>query len=246
MNETYLITGASSDLAGAFLEVLGKRNETCTVLCQYHSNKSFLDEITDKYGCLKIVPYAVDLSEPKETEDWLGAIKAEGHEPDHILHIAAEPFSYVRIKDFNWDDLSRQLTIQVNTFGQILKAFLPSMGKKRQGKVVAILSAVVLGAPPKFMSEYIVTKYALLGLIKSAAADYAEKGVNINAISPNMMDTKFLKNLDPRQIEIAAQGTTLKRNIKVEEVVRTIEYLMSDASDYMTGVNINLTGGDRM
>lgn len=246
MNEAYLITGASSDLAGAYLETLGRRNEPCTILCQYHSNRSRLDEIAEQYKHLEIVPYAVDLSDPRETEDWIEEIKTAGFMPDHILHIAAEPFSYTRIKDFNWDELSRQLTIQVNTFGQILKAFLPSMGKKRKGKIVAILSACVLGVPPKFMSEYIVTKYGLLGLMKSAAADYAEKGVNINAISPNMMETQFLKNLDPRQVEIAAQGTTLKRNIKVEEVVRTIEYLMSDASDYMTGVNINMTGGDRM
>lgn len=246
MDNTYLITGASSDIATAFLRHLDDSGTEHVVLCQYHSHKEDIDNLTASSKFLKIVPYAVDLSDPKETEEWMKMILDEGYEPDHILHIAAEPFNYVRFSDFEWNELDRQLTIQINTFGQILKTFLPRMGKKRFGKVVVILSAFVFGVPPKFMVDYVVTKYALLGMMKSAAADYAEKGININAVSPNMMDTKFLTNLEPRQIEIAAKGTTQKRNIKVGEVAKTIEYLMSDASDYMTGVNINLTGGDRM
>lgn len=246
MNETYLITGASSDLAEAFIKSLRALDKEITVLCQYNSHKDSLENFAAEPGNLKIVPYKVDFSDPLATESWIKKIVEAGYEPDHILHIAAAPFSYVRIKDFEWENLSRQLTIQVNTFGQMLKAFLPIMGKKRYGKIVAILSGYLFGVPPKFMSDYIVTKYALLGMVKSAATDYAEQHVNINAISPNMMETKFLKNLDPRQVEIVARGATQKRNITVEEVAKTIEYLMSDASDYMTGVNINMTGGDRM
>lgn len=246
MNDTYLITGASSDLAVAYLKMLNDRGENCTVLCQYLSHHDALDELAKNSNCLNIRTFSVDLSDPGETEKWVQNLAADGHAPDHILHAAAEPFSYMYLKEFNWEKLSKQLTIQVGSFGLILKEFLPKMGKKKYGKIVAILSAYILGVPPKYMSDYLVTKHALYGLVKCSAAEYAEQGVNINAISPNMMETKFLKNLEPRQIEIAARGTTRKRNIRVDEVVKTIDYLMSDASDYMTGVNINMTGGDRM
>lgn len=246
MDETYLITGASSDLALEYLKLLNERGEKCTVLCQYHSHHDDLDDLGKSSGCLKMVTYAVDLSDSGETEKWVQDIADAGYEPDHILHAAAEPFSYMYVKEYDWKKLLSQLTVQVNSFGQIMKMFLPKMGKKKYGKVVAILSAYIIGVPPKYMSDYVVAKHALYGLVKSTASEYAEKGININAISPNMMETKFLKNLEPRQIEIAAKGTTLKRNIRVDEVVKTIDFLMSDSSDYMTGVNINLTGGDRM
>ena len=246
MNDTYLITGASSDLAIAYLKMLSDRGDNCTALCQYHTHHDALDDLIKQSDCLNIVTYSVDLSNSDMTEKWIREIEASGYEPNHILHAAAEPFSYMYIKDFNWEKTLKQLTIQVNSFGQIMKAFLPKMSKQKYGKVVAILSAGILGVAPRYMSDYIIAKQALYGLVKSTAVEYAEKGININAISPNMMETKFLKNLEPRQVDIAAKGTTLKRNVRVEEVVKTIDYLMSDASDYMTGVNINITGGDSM
>lgn len=246
MSDVYLITGASSDLATAFLNSLESEGKHYTVLCQYHSHLDSLEKVASASHCLEIHPYQVNLADAGETFDWIDTIKNQGYEPDHILHVAAEPFCYTRIKEFDWSRVERQLTVQVNTFAQILKAFAPQMSRNHYGKVVSVLSSCVLGAPPKFLSEYVVCKYALLGLVKSAAADYAGKGININAVSPNMMETKFLKNLAPIQVQLAAKGTAMGRNATVEEVSRTIMFLMSEASDYMTGVNFNISGGDRM
>ena len=246
MGNIYLITGASSDLAAAYIRWLDEKKEECIVLGQYYSHKEQMDILIAKSRFIKIIPYSVNLSNLEETDRWMEMILDDGYIPDHILHTAAEPFSYVRIPDFDWNELDRQLRIQVNTFGQMCKKILPKMGKNRFGKVVVILSAYVFDVPPKYMVNYIVTKYALLGMMKSAATEYAEKNVNINAVSPGLMETKFLRNLESVQMEIAAKGMPLKRNIKVSEVVKSIEYLMSDASDYMTGVNINLTGGSKM
>lgn len=75
--------------------------------------------------------------------------------------------------------------------------------------------------------------------------EYADKGICVNGISPNMMETPFLSEIDERIVEMNRESCTLKRNVKVEETVEAIRFLLSDSMGYMNGVNLNLTGGDR-
>lgn len=117
------------------------------------------------------------------------------------------------------------------------------MVKQKYGKIVLMLSAYLLGVPPKFQGPYITVKYALLGLMRNLAAEYASKRIMVNAVSPDMMETKFLSDLPDLVKEQSAKNNPLGRNIYVNEVVPSIEYLLSDASDVITGQNIGVTGG---
>ena len=82
--------------------------------------------------------------------------------------------------------------------------------------------------------------------MRAAASEYAEKGITINALSPNMMETKFLSNIDARSIEMNAQNSAMRRNVSLDETCASLEYLLADETSYMQGVNLNLSGGDRM
>ena len=138
----------------------------------------------------------------------------------------------------------KDLEIQVHSFAEFMRAFLPIMSKQKYGKIVAMLSSVTKGVPPKYLSSYVITKYALMGLINSLVSEYKEKGININAISPTMVETSFLENIDERIIEMTASNSGMKRNVKVEEVANAIKYLMSDEAEYINGLNLPMTGGD--
>ena len=138
-----------------------------------------------------------------------------------------------------------EMEIQLFSLAEVFKAFLPIMAKKRYGKVVVMLTAYSLGIPPRFIADYIICKYALLGLMKAAAAEYCDKGLCINGISPSMIETKFLDGIDNRIVEMSAADSPLKRNICIDEVIAAIEFLMSDENSYMCGTNMNLTGGAR-
>ena len=76
-----------------------------------------------------------------------------------------------------------------------------------------------------------------LPLVKSAAAEYAKTGVLINALSPNMVETKFLEAMDQRVVEMAAQQSAIGRHLTVREVVAAIEFLLSDENS-MCGENM--------
>jgi len=245
MNE-YIITGASSDIGQALLKEMDKRQLKVTVIGQCFSNTKVLEKMSQELQYVNLLPSQCDLSNSDDANVWIEGLKDANIFPNHIIHLAACRFEYMRLKQFDWEKTSKELTIQVNSLAQLFKAFLPTMAKEKSGKVVAMLTAYTIGVPPKYMSDYIISKYALLALIKCAASEYAGKGISINAISPNMIETKFLSNLDERVIEMSANESSMKRNIGINEVIDNIMYLLSDASDYMNGVNLNLSGGDRM
>ena len=244
--DTYLITGASSDIGIAFLRKLEHMEKPMFALCQYYKNKEELEKLKNNFSYVKIQCFSFDLSKENSVLSWIEEIEKAGWSPTHILHLAAQSFEYMRLRNFDWERTSRQLLIQVNVLAQLCKKFLPEMAKRHRGKIVVVLSSYTLGVPPKFMSDYIITKYALLGLMKSIASEYGGRGISINGISPSIINTKFIRNIDSRILELNAEESVMKRNITCGEVADSICFLMSEASDYMNGVNINLTGGNEM
>lgn len=248
-SKVYFITGASSEVGLAFIrsleDRLKKNGEKATVIAHYATHDEALLALKEELDAVTLVLQQADLSKPEEVAGLLARVAGICECPDCILHLPASKLSYNRIRQLDWQNVLRDMEIQVHSLWEIGKYFLPKMGKRGSGKVAVMLTACTVGMPPKFMSQYVVVKYALLGLMKSMAVEFAEKGVNVNGISPNMMETKFLDNIDSKMIEINRTVSTMKRNVRVEEVLPAIHLLLSEGSDYMNGVNLNLTGGDR-
>lgn len=106
-----------------------------------------------------------------------------------------------------------------------------------------MLSSYVANVPSKFQSPCISTKYDLLGLMRNLAAEYSAKNIAVNAVSPDMMETKFLSNIPDLIIEQNAKNLPIGRNIKIEEVVPAFEYLLSESANVVMGQNICIGGG---
>jgi len=242
----FLVIGASSDIGRTFILNLDKQHKGCIVIAQYNSSKVLLDNLREELVAIELISIKCDLSQPDEVLELISYVKEKYVAPTHILHLAAGKFEYMRMRNFDWNAVTRELEIEVHSFAEVAKAFLPQMVKNKFGKVVVMLTAYTLGVPPKFMSNYIIAKYALLGLTKSLASEYSGKGININGISPNMVETKFLSNLDEHSIELNAMNSAMRRNMRVEEVVAGINFLLSDEASYVNGLNLNMTGGDVM
>lgn len=245
--KTYLILGASSDLG---IELIKKLNEENSIsskkslfISHYNSSKEKLESIplNDKN---KLVCIQCDLSNMNAVDNLITEVKKYTDAPTHIVHLAAEPFRYMKLKEFDRDSLIHAMDIQVCSFAKVMQAFLPVMARRKQhDKVVVMLSSYVIGIPPKFMLAYISTKYALLGLMKSLAADYSGKGININAVSPSMIETKFLKNIDERIVQMMAEKSPEGRNATTQDIVPVIQFLLSDAANYMHGQNVVVNNG---
>ena len=79
--------------------------------------------------------------------------------------------------------------------------------------------------------------------MKSLATDYAGYGITVNAVSPSMIETKFLAETSHLIVEQAAAEHPMKRNAQVGDVVPAMAFLLSEEARFITGVNLPVTGG---
>lgn len=226
-----LIIGASSSIGQEFIKTLDLSK--VSVVAHYNSR-----EILKQEG---IFPIKANLESEVEIFHLLEYIKINHLIPNKIVHIASEQLILKHFKKMNWEEFQVILNIQIKSFMMIAKEFLPIMSKKNNSKVVTILSSVVLSKPPAHMANYVTAKYALLGLTKALASEYPK--VSINSISPSMMDTSFIKDIPNKIIEIEADLNPLKRNATVDDVIKSMKFLLEDGSSFITGHNLPITGG---
>lgn len=242
--KTFLILGASSDLGIALVKRLNEEYSDSLFCLHYHSDDSNLKDIELKSGnTVKL--FKADFSDESDVKRFISDLKEAGIEPTHVVHLPASKLVYTRLKDYDRERLEKNVQIQVYSFIEIMKEFLPAMVKRKDhSKVVVALSSVVCGQPQKSMLEYTAVKSMLYGVVRQLAADNAGKMVNINAISPSMIETKLLSEIDPKIVALAADGSSEKRNATVEDVVPGICFLLSDDSNYINGANLNMSNGN--
>jgi 3-oxoacyl-[acyl-carrier protein] reductase len=79
--------------------------------------------------------------------------------------------------------------------------------------------------------------------MRASAAEYAATELAINAVSPGMMETKFLSEIGETAVEMAAKTNPKGRNARPQDVIGAIEFLLSPGAGYMTGADIPVTAG---
>lgn len=246
----YLIIGASSETGLAFLRLLEDRSEKgmcpdkITVFAHYGSRQQELLRLKEECRHLDLTLCSCDLSDPLQTEKLAERLSQE-EAFQGFLYLPAGRMRYEKLKKMELERMDRDYQIQVRSLVRISQEVLPAMAKAKFGKAVIMLSECTLGMPPRFLTEYTTIKYGALGLMRSLALEYADKNVNVNGLSPTMMETGFLADIDQRLVEMNAQNNVKKRNATVEEAAQAMAFLLSKASDYMNGVNLNLSGGNQ-
>jgi 3-oxoacyl-[acyl-carrier protein] reductase len=242
MKKVYLILGASSDLGCTLIKrLLEDETSDYKILAHYNSNNERLRKLSIQSDG-RMALFRADLSSLDSTEKMIMQIINMGDCPSHIVSFSASPYRFNRLNEFDIKRIDQDMAIQVYSFAMVCKAFAPYMVEMHYGKIVVMLSSATIGIPPKNTIEYTTVKYALWGLIKSLAADYGDMGININAVSPGMIETKFIKNIGRKIKEFTAERNPNHRNLNVDDVIPIIMFLLSDDCQFMNGTNINMSG----
>lgn len=122
-----------------------------------------------------------------------------------------------------------------------MKSVVPSMKKTEHGSIVNIssMNGLVAGAV-----GYTDTKFAVRGMTKAAAIEFAKYGIRVNSVHPGVIETPMVTEGDAAEIikEFAKQ-IPLKRMAQPEEVTNLVLYLASDESSYSTGSEFVIDGG---
>ena len=239
MTNLILILGASSDLG---CHLISNIKNKCTILAHYNSSKKNIDKVKKKISN-EVITLKADLSSENNTKKLINLIKSKYGIPNKIINFSSLKVENIRFKDLKWSDYQNEINVSLRSSFLIFNAFLPYLNKKDQGRVVIVLSSYVIGVPPKNLSNYITIKYAMLGLMKTLASEYSEKNILINSISPSMIETKFLNKLNKKIIEINSFNNPLKRNANPKDITPILKLLLFGKSNYLSGINIPITGG---
>lgn len=237
-----LVTGASSDVGSALIADISHRYDA--IWAHYCSSPGKIEEMQISHGW-KILPVKANFSSEESTAGMIRQIMESGRIPDHIVHLSALKTVNKKFPKFTWKDYQNGIDTSLRSIVMIAEAFLPQMAKQHYGRIVFMLTSYLLGVPPKFQSPYITVKYAQYGLMKNLAAEYADKGITVNAVSPDMIETKFLADIPELVIEQNAVRSPLKRNLGTGDVIPAFRYLLSDEAEAVTGQNLGVTGGGR-
>ena len=222
-----LITGASSDTGTEILKHLCEKEKDLRVFAHYNRSDAKLRELALSYPETELIPVQADLSDASQTLRMCEELSAKGCSPSVFIYLPAPPFNYMRIKEFEAGALDAAISVGAESFLIMCRSFLPVM-KKNGGNVMVMLTSYVTDdLPPKFMTDYIVGKYALLGAMKEAAAEYGSDKLHINGIAPEMMDTAFLDNIDPRIKEMSIANAPAGRLLKPSDLLTDLDKLIS-------------------
>ncbi len=240
--EATLITGASSDIGCAIARSILSRPNGPIVLAHSFASREKLRLLKTEFGS-RLQLLESDFSQRSSVEAMAEQIANEHGTPSEIIHLPALRLTYERFTKFNWDRFQTDMAIQVESAVILLQRFLPKMVKLPRARVLFVLSSVVHGVPPKFMSTYTIVKYMQLGLMRSLAAEYASTPVRINAISPSMVETRFLDDIADVAVQMSAAANPQGRNATTADLLGAVEFLLSPASDFVHGIDIPITAG---
>ncbi|HEY2304484.1 MAG TPA: SDR family NAD(P)-dependent oxidoreductase [Streptosporangiaceae bacterium] len=93
------------------------------------------------------------------------------------------------------------------------------------------------------LAAYVAGKAGIIGLTKVAALDYADQGIRVNVVAPGPILTYHLEAAGPQAQRLAGLSTPMRRTGTAEEVARTVLWLCSAESSFITGAVIPIDGG---
>lgn len=240
MEKILLMTGASSDVGIKLLKEI--ESDYSKIICHYFSNDCKLIELKKQIGN-KLVLMQGNFNSNKNIEHFVNELNKLDYSITHVVHLPAKKSNPMKFHKTDEIDFIEGYNIAVLSIVKILRYVIPRMDKNRYGKIVFMLSSFTTNSVPKFQSPYITIKYALLGLMRDLAREYISKGIRVNAVSPQMMETKFLLDMPDLVVKQNALENPLGRNITIEEVIPIFKLLLSEDSDAIVGENISVTGG---
>lgn len=236
-----LVTGASRGIGREIAFELAR--EGASVAVNYAGSEAKALELVDEIKALGRDAFAIqaDVSNSdsvndmvKETVERLGKldilVNNAGITKDNLL---------MRMKESEWDDV-----ININLKGVFLctKAVTRQMMKQRSGRIINISSIVGVSGNPG-QANYVAAKSGVIGLTKTTAKELSSRGITVNAIAPGFITTDMTDKLNEEVKAEMLKQIPLARFGEPKDIARTVIFLASEDSNYMTGQTLHIDGG---
>jgi 3-oxoacyl-[acyl-carrier protein] reductase len=183
----------------------------------------------------------VDVANSEEVERMVQTILERFGHIDILVNNAgiARDRLILRMTEEDWDAV---LGVNLKGTFNCTKAVVRHMSKQRSGKIVSIASVVgEMGNAGQ--ANYSASKAGVIGFTKTIAREFAQRGINVNAIAPGYIETPMTDTLPEKAKEELRRLIPMDRLGRPEDVAEAVLFLVSEASSYITGQVLNVNGG---
>jgi NAD(P)-dependent dehydrogenase (short-subunit alcohol dehydrogenase family) len=243
-NKIVIVTGAGSGIGKATAIHFAKFGATMVVSDrQEAAAKEVVKIILEEGG--KAISIPADVTSFEAVENLVAQTVKEFGRLDVIVNNAGIGPNLLRTHQSTLKDWDKVIAVNQTGVFYCMKVALVQFLKQGGGNIVNIASLAGLKASPNNIS-YSASKFAVVGMTKSVAMEYATKNIRVNAVCPGYTESALLTqliNAKPEMDAVLKSVIPMKRYGRAEEIADAVVWLASDNTQFMTGQTITLDGG---
>lgn len=239
--KTALVTGASRGIGRAI--ALRLAAEGASVAINYAGNTAKAEETKAAIEAAggKAALFQADVSDSAQVEQMVAAVTEAFGTIDILVNNAGitRDGLLMRMKE---EDFDAVLDTNLKGIFHVTKAVSKLMMKKRAGRIVNMASVVgIMGNAGQ--TNYAAAKAGVIGFTKSAAREFAARGITVNAVAPGFIATDMTAAMPEKAKEATLAAIPLRRMGAPEDVANAVAFLVSDQASYITGQVVKVDGG---
>lgn len=236
MAKTVLVTGGDRGIGRAIAEKFSSMGYTVAIA--YETNEEEAKKVSEETGCRT---YRADVSDSEAVGRMFDSIEKDMGPVDILINNAGISVTGL-FQDLTEDEWDRLFGVNVKGVFNCTKRAVGHMINAKEGCIINVSSMWgITGASCE--SHYSATKAAVIGYTQALAKELGPSGIRVNCIAPGTTDTEMNAHYPKETMDDLADSTPLGRIAEPSEIAEAAYFLASDASSYITGTVLNVSGG---
>jgi len=187
----------------------------------------------------------VDISDANAAREGVAKVADELGPIDLLVNNAGIVNNIAPVEKMTDEAWQKEIGVNLTGAFNLVRAVVGPMAARGYGRIVNISSGAARGGLARQVG-YSATKAGLLGLTHTVALEYARKGVTCNAVLPGVIETENVKAMPAEIRDEALAHTPVRRFGAPEEVAALVAFLCGPEAGYITGAEIDISGGGHL
>jgi NAD(P)-dependent dehydrogenase (short-subunit alcohol dehydrogenase family) len=239
-----LVTGAASGMGLAAAQAFADAG-AAVALADFRDDVLKAEAQKLAIGGHKAIAIRCDVSDDAQVEQMVERVVSEFGRLDAAFNNAGVMAHIAPTVESTREDWDRVIGINLRGVWSSMKYELRQMQRQGSGAIVNNASVGALTGNPGIAS-YIASKHGVVGLTRTAALEYIQYGIRVNAVNPGLIDTQIARDVvsgDEQAYNEIARNLPIRRAGRPEEIASAVLWLCSPGASYVVGHGLTVDGG---